>query len=93
MNNLQQMVLRSLCIFETPGEGGAPEFVNLLQNLSLAPADADQRLLRGTGLIVAGSLDEAAVMEERLGVLRINHVELLLQHIFPRFSSTACLPA
>ena len=84
MDNLQRMVLRSLCIFETPGPGGVPIFVNLLQNLSLAPADADLGLLAGTGLIVAGSLHEAAVMEDRLGVLRINDGELLLDHIFPR---------
>ena len=84
MDNQQRMVLRSLCIFETPGLGGAPKFVNLLQNLSLAP-DADRSLLAGTGLIVAGSTHEAAVMEDRLGVLRINHAELLQDYIFPRF--------
>jgi len=84
MNQLQQMVLRALCIFETPGEGGAPRFVNLLQNPSLAPAASDPGLLSGTGLIVAGSPHEAAVMEERLGVLRINHAELLQEHILPR---------
>ena len=85
MGNSELMALRALTIFETASDVDEQHFIGLLQATSMAPLDTDPSLLRGSGLIIAGSRHEAAVMEDRLGVLMLSHTELLQECIFPRY--------
>ena len=85
MGGLHTMTLRALTIFETVAtHSDQPASVNLLSDVSMAPAEVDSLLLQGSGLIIAGSSHEAAVMEAQLGVLRLSYFELMQQHVFPR---------
>lgn len=84
LTNQQTMTLRAMAIFETASETEEGRFVNLLQAASMAPLDGDTGLLKGTALILAGSLHEASVMEDRLGVMMLSHADLMEEHIIPR---------
>lgn len=83
MDNSQTMSLRALSIFETASGNQQLSFVNLLQASNMAPLDSDKGLLKGSGLIIAGSTHEATVMEDRLGVSMLSHSELI-EELIPR---------
>ena len=86
MDNSQTMALRSLSIFETASGLEQRSFVNLLQASNMAPLDSDTGLLKGTGLIIAGSCHEASVMEDRLGVSMLSGSDLLEEHVISRYT-------
>ena len=91
MDNSQTMALRALSIFETASGPDQSRFVNLLQASSMAPLDSDTGLLKGTGLIIAGSSHEASVMEDRLGVTMLSRSDLLEEHVFSRYTASCRL--
>lgn len=80
------MTLRALAIFETapPAEDVPPLFVNLLDAQSIAPPGVNLALLRGTDLIVSGSSDETALMEDVLGVVQLSHLDFMEEHVLKR---------
>lgn len=80
------MTLRSLAIFEiaAPAEDAPPAFQNLLHATAMAPSGMPSALLRGCGLVVCESRDEAALLEDMLGVLRLTEEEFMRSHVLNR---------
>ena len=68
---------------------GPSRFVDLQQQRHLAPSDYPPALL-GNSFVVVDSPAEASLLVGRLGVVRLNRVAFLRQHLFP---AVAAMPA
>ena len=95
LTNIQKGVLRQLRIYETvPSDDKADEAdcLDLFENRSMPPLGVDSLLLKGCKLVLPGSLYEAKVLEECLGVSRLSSSAFLIEHVLPRFNSTSTGP-